>query len=121
MEDYVDKIGGLKPKHFKHKDIEDIASTVMKELNTHTENLSKLEEERRLVKAKNNATVSNIRNTYGMSITNSISKCCVYRSHLDHNIQIFNFLSSYKKTSLIVCNTYMESISVNSKVRCNYE
>lgn len=55
MEDYVDKIGGLKPKHFKHKDIEDIASTVMKELNTHTENLSKMEEERRLVKAKNNA------------------------------------------------------------------
>ena len=47
MEDYVDKIGGLKPKHFKHKDAGDIKATVMKELGKQTTNITQMEEERR--------------------------------------------------------------------------
>lgn len=47
MEEYVDQIGDLKKKHFKKKDLDDIAGIALKELGTHTENLKKLDEERR--------------------------------------------------------------------------
>ena len=47
MEDYVDKLGSIKPKHFKHKDLSDIGKIAMKELGTHTENLSEQQERMR--------------------------------------------------------------------------
>ena len=57
MEDYVDKLGGIKAKHFKHKDAEDIKDAVLGELNIHTKNLSELDEERRKVRGNENMLV----------------------------------------------------------------
>ena len=50
MEEYVDKIGDLNKKHFKKKDLDDLAGIALKELGTHTDNLTKLDEERRAVR-----------------------------------------------------------------------
>ena len=52
MEEYVEQIGDLKKKDFKKKDLEDIAGIALKELGTHTENLKRLDEERRDVRKK---------------------------------------------------------------------
>lgn len=48
MEEYVDKIGNLKPKHFKHKDLGDIKSFALQEIGTHTENLTSQHEEQKV-------------------------------------------------------------------------
>lgn len=47
MENYVHQIGEFRPKHFKHKDFEDVRDILKGELNEHTQNLSRLEAERR--------------------------------------------------------------------------
>ncbi|TRY70957.1 hypothetical protein TCAL_05281 [Tigriopus californicus] len=47
MENYVHQIGEFRPKHFKHKDFEDVRDILKGELDEHTQNLSRLEAERR--------------------------------------------------------------------------
>ena len=46
MEDYVDKIGGIKPKHFKNKDLGDIKGIALKELGSQTKHINSLHDER---------------------------------------------------------------------------
>ena len=54
MDGYVDQLGDLKPKHFKKKDMDDIKDIALKELGTHTQNLTELDQERRQVNEKDN-------------------------------------------------------------------
>jgi hypothetical protein len=48
MDEYVDQVGDLSKKDFKHKDIGDIKDTVLKELGIHTDKITQITEDRKV-------------------------------------------------------------------------